>query len=270
MLLKRIRLRAKGRSGPARRALLMAGLFLLRSLNLYGELPPARSPLAYPVAVPLPTPEVRASDLQAVKEAAEAANSLAKRASENLEDQAHRLSRTASSLNELQSELRTQAQSAKALDISIAGVGSSLGDLDKRVAALGQAAATKDVDASSQAAKLKLLSDEMVALRTESEGGSKQLRESLAEIAALRGDLKQRQAKLDSLTDLLTIMKKDVDNNNEEIVEVKQALKGYQTLTAPQDKSASDWWEDVLGWKYLPVLAVGFSAVALGLAASKK
>jgi chromosome segregation ATPase len=215
----------------------------------------------------VPTPEVRASDLQAVRDAAEAA---AKRAAEGLEDQARRLSRTASSLSELQNELRTQVQSAKALDASIAGVGGTLSELDKRVAALGQAAATKDVDETAQAAKLKNLGDDLAALRLDLEGGSKKMREGLAEIQALREDLKQRQAKLDSLTDLLAVMKKDVDSNSEEIVEVKQSLKGYQVAQAPQDRSAGEWWEQALEWKYLPVLAVGLSAVAVGLAAAKQ
>jgi chromosome segregation ATPase len=237
----------------------------LRSLTLYADAPPGRS-VAPSLAV-MPTPEVRASDLQAIRELAEAA---AKKAAQSLEDQAHRLSRTAASLNELQNELRTQAQSAKALDASIAGVGSTLGELDKRVAALGAAAATKDVDATAQAAKMKNLSDDLAALRQDLEGGSKKMREGLAEIAALREDLKQRQARLDSLTDLLAVMKKDVDNNSEEIVEVKQSLKGYQLAPAAQDKSAGEWWDQALEWKYLPALAVGLSAAALGLAAAHR
>jgi septal ring factor EnvC (AmiA/AmiB activator) len=257
--------RVRAAKGSARRALLLAGLFLLRSLTLYADLPPGRT-VAPSLAV-VPTPEVRASDLQAVRDAAEAA---AKRASESLEDQARRLSRTAASLNDLQGELRTQAQSAKALDASIAGVGSTLSELDKRVAALSQSAATKDVDATAQAAKLKNLSDDLAALRQDLEGGGKKMREGLAEIAALREDLKQRQTRLDSLTELLAVMKKDVDSNSEEIVEVKQSLKGYQVAAAPQDKSAGDWWEQALEWKYLPALAVGLSVVAVGLAAAKR
>src|SRR6185503_17979321 len=86
----------------ARRALLLAGLFLLRSLTLYAEVAPPGRTVAPSLAV-VPTPEVRASDLQAVRDAAEEA---AKRASQGLEDQAHRLSRTAASLNEMQNELR--------------------------------------------------------------------------------------------------------------------------------------------------------------------
>ena len=243
----------------------MAGLFLFRSLSYGDELPPARS--AAPALLPTATPEVRAADLQAMRDAVAAK---AREQAELLEDQAHRLSRTAASLEEMQRELRSQVQSAKALDNSLAGVGSSLSDLDKRVAALGQAAAVKDVDASTQAAKLKGLADDLAGLHEQMTGNVKQMKDGLAEIAALRDDLKQRQSKLDSLTDLLTVMKKDVDNNSEEIVEVKQGLQRLEPKLADKPLASDDWWEQGVTWKYLPAVAVALSGVAIGIAASHK
>jgi chromosome segregation ATPase len=242
------------------RALLLAGLFLFQPLALRADdLPPARSPLmgASPAAV-----ELHASDLKDLHD------QLVGLVQDRVGDQAQRLSRTAEQLEDLKGELRSQAQSAKALDASLSSVGSTLGELDKRVAALGQAAAAKDVDAAGQAARLKGLSDDLSALRLQTDASAKAMRDGLADIATLREDLKQRQARLDSLSDLLAVMKKGVDENSEEIVEVKQSLKRLEQAPSPESMVSGDWWDQALQWKYLPALAVGLSAVALGVAAT--
>ena len=251
----------------------MAGLFCFQSLHLYAELPPARSPSLgtapapslNTVAAPAPTPEVRLLDLQALRDESKA---LVKDQSARLEEQGRRLSRTAASMQDLEDEIRREAQASKALDASVAGLGSTLSTLDKRLAELKESSAAKDVDAVSQAAKLRALNDDLSALKQSYEGSAKVMRDGLAEIASLREDLKQRQARLDSLTDLLSVIKKDVDSNSEEIVEVKQTLKLYDQA---QVKPAEDggWWDQVLHWKYLPAVAVGLSAVAVGIAAGK-
>jgi chromosome segregation ATPase len=239
----------------------------LHSVALFADpevqLPPARS-AAPPSSV---DQVIHPSDLQAVREAAEAA---VQRQAQQVDEQARRLSRTAESLNELQSELRTQAETAKALDSSVAGVNGTLSDLDKRVALLGQTAAAKDVDAAAQAAKLKNLGDDLAALQLSTASEAKQMKDGLADIAALREDLKQRQARLDSLTDLLAVIKKDVDANSEEIVEVKQSLKNYQPLPSTPAGDTAEWWDQSLQWKYLPAVAVVLSVVAIGVAATHK
>jgi chromosome segregation ATPase len=243
----------------------LAGLFLLHSLSLYADLPPARSPLsATPVAAP--APEVSASDLKDLHDKLLGA---VQDQGERLGDEAHRLSRTAEQVEDLRGELRTQAQTAKALDVSLSSLGSSLSDLDKRVAVLSEAAAAKDVDAAGQSAKLKALSDDLGALHLQAEDNAKAMKDSLADLATLREDLKQRQGKLDSLTELLTVIKKDVDDNSEEIVEVKQSLARLQQAPTPAAMVEGDWWEAALQWKYLPALAVGLSVVAVGVAASR-
>jgi chromosome segregation ATPase len=241
----------------------LAGLFLFQNLGLRADLPPGRSAAPASSLSGQPAPEVRAADLKAVKDASEGA---AKRASDALDEQARRLSRTAASLVELQAELKLQSQSSKGLDSSLAGLTVSLADLDKRVSALSQGAAAKEVDAASQAATLKKLGEDLAGLRNDLEGGAKQMRDGLAEIATLREDLKQRQARLDSLSDLLQVMKKDLDGNSEEIVELKQSVKRLEA--APAGPGAPEWWEQALTWKYLPAVAVGLSLVAVGLAAA--
>ncbi len=237
----------------------MAGLFLFRSSILFADdLPPARSPLMGAAT----SSDVHASDLKDLHD------QLVGLVQDQVGDQAHRLSKTAEQLDELQGELRTQAQTAKALDASLATAGSTLSELDRRVAALGQEAAAKDVYAAGQEAKLKGLSDDLTALRLQDEVSSKVMKDGLADIAALRDDLKQRQAKLDSLTDLLAVIKKDVDDNSEEIVEVKQSLKRLEQAPSPESMVSGDWWGQALQWKYLPAVAVGLSVIAVGVAAS--
>ena len=220
----------------------MAGLFLLRSLSHADDLPPARSAAPYPIA-----PPVSAADLKSLRD------------------------ETSGSLKEQAGRLDAQAQQAKALEASLSALAASLGDLDKRLKALADDASARDVDAAGQGAKLKSLAEGQDTLRLQSEANAKTMRDGLADIAALREDLKQRQAKLDSLTDLLTVMKRDVDSNSEEIVEVKQGLKqAAQQAPAPSVSAGDDWWDQALEWKYLPAVAVGLSVIAVGVAASHK
>lgn len=249
------------------RALLLAGLFCFQCLHLGAdELPPARSPLGGSKASLL-DPDALKADLSALREE-QAAHT--REHAELLEEQARRLSRTAATLQDLQIELRTGAQSAKALELSVSGLNAGISSLDKRLGALSEAAAAKDAENAAQAAKVKGLSEDLGSLKLLQESSMKQMKDGLAEVAALRDDLKQRQAMLASLTDLLNVIKKDVDSNSEEIVEVKQALKLYEKAPEKKAEDEGEWWDQALRWKYLPALAVGLSAVAVGLAATKR
>lgn len=251
------------------RALLLAGLFCFQSLHLRAdELPPARS--AAPAPLAQATPEVRQADLKALREE-QAANLREQndKLNDKLNEQARRLSRTASILDEVQAEVRADTQASKGLEASVAGLSAGIASLDKRFAAMREANAAKDIQSAAQATKLQGLSDDLGALKLAQEGGLRQLKEGLANIAALREDLKQRQSKLEGLADLLGVIKKDVDSNSEEIVEVKQALKLYEK--APEAKAdGGEWWDQVLRWKYLPAVAVGLSVVAVGVAVSNR
>ena len=245
----------------------MAGLFCFQSLHLPAdELPPARSPLGGTKASLLDSDALKA-DLNALREEQAART---REHADLLEQQARRLSRTAATLQDLQAELRTEAQSAKALESSVTGLSSGISQLDKRLGSLSEAAAVKDAENAAQAAKLKGLSEDMGSLKLLQESSMKQMKDGLAEVAALRDDLKQRQAMLASLTDLLNVIKKDVDSNSEEIVEVKQALKLYEKAPEKKAEDEGEWWDQALRWKYLPAVAVTLSVVAVSLAASKR
>ncbi len=251
------------RAFSAGRALLLAGLFCFQSLTLYAELPPARSAAPAPIA----TPEVRQSDLQLLRDDQAAQ---AKAQSAKLEEQAQRLDRASAAIVELQAQLKAATTATQSLQGSLTGVDSNLAAMNRRLGALNESSAAREAQGASQATKLQAVSDDLAAMKIGQEGAAKQMREGLADIAALREDLKQRQGKLDSLTDLLSVIKKDVDANSEEIVEVKQSLKLYDQAPAKAADESGEWWDQALRWKYLPAVAVGLSAVAVGVAVSNR
>jgi hypothetical protein len=250
---------ARRASLSPRRALLLAGLFLFRSLPAAEAAPPARSVAPAPTAVvAIPTPEVRAADLKALREQAEA----------RLDEQARQVSRTAALLDQLQGDIRQMGVTVKNQDSTLGSTGNIVQSLDRTLVELGRDLAAESSERKLQGAQVRDLSLGLKGLRDEMDLSARQMREGLADITALREDLKSRQSRLDSLTDLLAVMKRDLESNSEEIVEVKQALKALQAPKAPEAASG-EWWDQLAGWKYLPAVAVTLSVVAVGMAASR-
>jgi septal ring factor EnvC (AmiA/AmiB activator) len=110
-----------------------------------------------------------------------------------------------------------------------------------------------------------------MALKASVLAAQDQVNAAAKDYAATRADLKDRTEKLQSLTELLSVLKKSVESNDEELVEVKQQLKQLQPK-APSAASLTDgdWWDQLVAWKYMPALAVGLSAVAVGFSVAHK
>lgn len=248
----------------------LAGLLLLGPAPLRAaeaEAPPARSVAPAVPAEPLATKaELKAAEQRAEARLQALSTGLDLQA-QRLEDQARRLSKSAQLLIEAAEDLKTlqgsQARSAAALE----SAQQKLSDLGTRLQGLEQGAAKTSSDSVVRDSRLDELAKAQAALRLQAQEGQDSLQTLLKDLSASRTELKERGQKLNSLTDLLGVMKQDLDGNHEELVEVKQALKRLEP--APGAPEAGSWLDRALRWPYLPAVAVGLSAVAVGLAVAR-
>jgi len=254
--------------GPA---LLAAGLFFGVSLGAAEEMPTRRvAPTSEPS--PTATPEVRAEDLRLVKQDVERLRSdlsatakmqeAASRVALKAEDEAWRKAldaqgdalRRAAEAEAVASKAALQGLSdtARSLERSLLRLGQSLDALNTHVDTL-------DLGQSQQATGLGSLRKDLEL----SEATTAKARE---EMGSLKKELDARTRMLESLTDLLSVMRKDLETQGEEVVETKQELKKLQK--GPEALSG-EWWEQVSAWRYWPAVAVVASGVAVGVAFSR-
>lgn len=177
------------------------------------------------------------------------------------QDEALRLSRAAKVLDELYGALASETEARAQLAAALQAMNSKIESLEDKSQAMGEAQSKAAVSAEAGLARFDELRKDLDTLKADLAGSQENLATGLKELEDTRGAL----SKLDSLQELMTMLKRDMDNDDEELVEVKQSLKRLEP--APSEGSDSAWWEGVASWKYLPALATGLSAIALGVAA---
>lgn len=231
-------------------ALLLAGLVLCAPLGAE-EAPPGRSIVPAEALAP-------AREIEALRRKVE---QFSQAFDERQQAQARQLSRSAAALDALQAE-RGGVQGA--LD----GLRQRAGQLDERLKALEAGGARVASDLAGTDSRVSAAQKDLDALRRDLGDARDSLQGGLKDVGAARAELKERGEKLASLTDLLSAMKRELDSNNEELVELRLAVKSASAPARPQ-VGGSEWWDRALHWKYLPAVAVGLSAVAIGVAASR-
>jgi DNA anti-recombination protein RmuC len=223
-----------------------------------GEAPPARSI----AAEPLPVGASRAELEQLREDQA----GLAAAQSRRLDEQAQRLSRNAQALDEAVAAIKalqsSRAQAQGALD----SARQRLDELAQRLQSLDQAQARSGREAAVRDGRLDAVVREQGELRLQQEQDRDALQAALKSLESTRKELDERSAKLASLAELLGVMKKDLESNHEQLIELKQDLK---PAVAAAPSASGAWHERALRWPYLPAVAVGLSLGALGVAASR-
>ncbi|HTB22267.1 MAG TPA: hypothetical protein VK914_06140 [bacterium] len=177
-----------------------------------------------------------------------------------LQDQAQRLSGVAGALDDASVALSAGARAQERLVRELDAVSDRVQRLESKSLSLEEGQATAAVSASSSDARQQQLALDLAALKKELANNTEALASGLKELKATRESL----ARLDSLAELLGMVKRDEESNDEELVEMKQTLQSLEP--SPSSPNAA-WWDAVLSWKYLPAVATGIGVVALGVAA---
>lgn len=216
--------------GLRSQALLCAGLFLLTAgaSAAMPEEAPARRPVEA-VATPAPTPTPLVS-LEDFR---------------RLEQSVSRLSLESAGLAKKAEEAASAVQQ---------GLGKELHQLDEQVQKLQKWQAV-------QVPEFKTLAQTFDDAR-------KSLDEGLKKVEEVRQSIERKGQMMEGLLDLLSTLKRDVNDNSREIAVLKQELSRLNASVAPQAEEG-DWWEAVARWRYLPLTATILSGLAVGVALSR-
>lgn len=230
---------ALGSEFPARRksALLMAGLSLLgallaprpaRALDPGTTPPPGRVVMTQSSVLETPSPPaVSRSDFKALKQQVE----------------------------DIRSGLKAQGQAFQDLDAQFKDLSSTLqalkqGQQDARQGQQDLARAQDDA------------SGKLRALSLEVDESKDRMDAKLKQVDALNAQLSDKNAQLSDISDLMTAMKKDQEDNQREIVELKGGLAELKKgLAAPRESGSL--LDQVSQWPYLSLTALTAAVVAI-------
>lgn len=238
-------------------ALLLAGLVLCAPLPA-AEAPPGRS--VVPAEALAPSRDLEALRLRL--------DELSSALEERQDAQARQLSRNAEAIVQLQAARERGDAAQSRAQAAFEALRQRQDGFDAQAKALELGAARAAVDVAARDRRIDNAVKELAALRADLGSAQDSLQGGLKDVQAARAELKERGETLASLTDLLSAMKRELDSNNEELVELRLAVKNAST-PAPARVGSTAWWDRALQWKYLPAVAVGLSAVAVGWAASR-
>lgn len=173
-------------------------------------------------------------------------------------DQAAALSRCAASIQECDSGLAADASARQRLAVALDGLSQRLDAAETKLRALDEGQAREGVSAAAAATREADLAKEVGALRKQLDDGKQRLDAGLKELDTVREGL----GRVDGLEEITGMLKKDLETDEEEIVEAKQALKRLEPPPADGPGNAA-WWDGIATWKYLPALAAGLSVIAV-------
>lgn len=217
----------------------------LRAENPVPQPPPGRQ---VSTPLPSPTPEVRAEELKRLRESTEQAQALLER---RIHDIDQRVSGAA----------RVKDDDLRALRASLDQASESLRGFELRLGALERGQ-------KEQGEGLQLARKDLVELSAALQTAREELGAARKKVDANQVELKARADKLEDLVDLLGALRRDLNANNEEIVDLRRQIGALDGKSQPQG-SNGQWWDEALRWPYMPVVATGLAAIALGVAASK-
>ena len=248
---------------------LAAGFLLLaassRADDAVPALPPGRSIALTPVQ------GADSAQVSALGDKVERLVSQALDQSARLEAQARTVSTSAQALDELGARLKQLQGNSDLLERTMTSAQGSVTQALARLQALEEAQSKAQVNAGAQTARMESVAQDMAALKQSMAAAQDSLQAGAKDLAATRAQMQERSDRLDSLSELLDTMKKSQESDDEELVEVKQALKKLEPAPTPEGGVGNlEWWDQILTWKYMPAVAVVMSCVATGIAISHK
>jgi hypothetical protein len=217
----------------------MAGLSLLAPVSLFSEgeePPPARRAVAATTPTPQPTPQPTSTPFPVVHpqelKAAEA----------RLDAAIAETLRKASDHAELMSK--------------------ELSFIKEKIQALAK-------DAGEDRIQLDKQGKDARAFAVTLDESGKRLDDGLKKVDAVRAQIESKGQRMEGLLDLVNTLKRDLNDNSHEIAELKHDFESVKKVSRTPTEE-QDWWDQLSGWKYMPLAAAVLGGVALGVAASHK
>jgi len=109
--------------------------------------------------------------------------------------------------------------------------------------------------------------DQIKGLSEKAGKAEKDLGLGLKRVEDLADSLESKGEKMTGLLDIVGTLKRDLRDLNADMVEMKGDLKAMQAKGNEDDNTS--WWAKASRWPYLPAVAAGLSALALGMAIAK-
>jgi Rad3-related DNA helicase len=229
------------------RALALAGLCLLGAIAVAGA---ELSPTAEEAAVS-PSAAVAAPAVVPVRSVAKGPS------------QEARMAELRTAIKGLQADLETQRAAMASLEESLKArdqaVDGSLREL--RQGQEGQDQALQELKAVSdkQVGDLNGLADSLDATLKRNSAALKQMDDFVA-------DFKDKRERLEGIADLLGALRKDLNDNSQEIVELKRSVKPPAPETTAGPSPSPSFLEQMTGWPYLSATALAVAIAALFVA----
>jgi uncharacterized membrane protein YdfJ with MMPL/SSD domain len=165
-------------------------------------------------------------------------------------------------LAKAETAFRAQLEAArKKNDDDNASAMTRLNALDEKISALGKTGL-------DQGASLTDQKKDLTALRESQAASEKKFADSLKKAEEISENLERKGARMENLLDLMNTLKRDVNDNSHEIADMKGALEKIEARTHVKADD-SDWWEQIVSWRYLPLAGALLGGIALGVAVSK-
>jgi uncharacterized coiled-coil protein SlyX len=179
--------------------------------------------------------------------AAEPARSVAKGPSQEA-----RLAELKASIQELQAGLQAQ-------QVALASLEERLKARDEEMQSQGQALQDLKAVSDKQVGDLSGLADSLDATLKRDSAAIKQMDD-------FEADFKDKRERLEGIADMLGALRKDLNDNSQEIVELKRSVKEAPPENTAGPGQSPSFWEQMNRWPYLSATALAVSIAALFVA----
>jgi uncharacterized phage infection (PIP) family protein YhgE len=191
-------------------------------------------------AAPAVTPPITKEEARDLKDAME-------RLSENLADAKQRMARIEENNTEVKAGLADLKSRLDVMDLKMEKT-----ETDRRQQE-GNILKKED---------LQVMQDTLAKLKTDNERVAGQLKE-------MESQLKKGDDQTSGLNDMLTVLKKDVSDNDTEVVSLKKQIRNLSAAPAAESKKGSEI-DEFLNWPYWGITAMGLAIIAMFVAVQPK
>lgn len=161
----------------------------------------------------------------------------------------------------IQEAVKRSEEADLAIKKNLEGLRQDVEEIGRKVEKLGKLQGDQQVLLDRQAKETSAYVELLDALKLD-------VAKTLKKAEEARADVERKGEKMEGLLDLASTLKRDLNDNSHEIVELKAALEKVKARQGvPEDEP--EWYDKVLRWRYLPATAAALSVIAIGVASVK-